>query len=457
MLQTRKDLLQAHRLMARRAGLALLQAEPDPPDQPLRRLNIGMFSSLLVAVIVVAVFGIWGFLTHGHALGLTARGSLLIDKATGTPFVPCQHGKLCPVVNYASARLALNTASPNQRGVTQASLDRYPHGPEIGIAGLPEPLPQPGMLTGQPWSVCVQTKFNAVVQKSHVVTTLVGGEHVGGRPMSASAAAVVMSGRNDWLIWNGERLLIPVHQRNVVLTALGAGGAAPQAVPAGWLDSLTQGPHFAPPAVPGFGKTTTLPHGGTAHVGQVFVNSTASGRRYYVTTEHGLVPVTETDAKLLETEPNAKPHGVLAPAQAVNLRGHAGAGGLPLTLPRLMANSGPGAPLCEVYSGASAAHVTVGGQVPAGLAIAGNSLVSQIAMKPGTGALVAETNGPQPDVTSYFMVTNGTRYALASPGVAAVLGYNLRQQQVQVPARVIDLIPQGPALDPTAARNRIAG
>ena len=135
MLQTRKDLLQAHRLMTRRAALALLQAEPDPPDQPLRRLNVGAFCSVLVAGIVAAVFGIWGLVAPGQAGGLTAPDSLLIDQATGTPYIPCQHGKLCPVLNYASARLALNTTTPNQRSVSQASLARYPRGPEIGIAG----------------------------------------------------------------------------------------------------------------------------------------------------------------------------------------------------------------------------------------------------------------------------------------------------------------------------------
>src|SRR5437762_1433945 len=122
MSQTRKDLLQAHRLMTRRAALALLQAEPDPPDQPLRRLNVGVFSSVLVAVIAAAIFGIWGLIAPGNAGGLTAAGTLLIEKSTGTPYVPCLHGKLCPAVNYASARLALGATAPKQRDVTQASL-----------------------------------------------------------------------------------------------------------------------------------------------------------------------------------------------------------------------------------------------------------------------------------------------------------------------------------------------
>ena len=73
-MQTRRDLLQAHRLMTQRAALALLQAEPDPPDQPLRRLNVGLISSVLVAVIVAAAFGVWGLLAPGDAQGLHVSG-----------------------------------------------------------------------------------------------------------------------------------------------------------------------------------------------------------------------------------------------------------------------------------------------------------------------------------------------------------------------------------------------
>jgi hypothetical protein len=138
-MQTRRDLLQAHRLMTRRAALALLQAEPDPPDQPLRRLNVGLISSVLVAVIVAAAFGVWGLLAPGDAQGLTSAGTLIIDSQTGTSYIWCDHHKLCPVVNYASARLALSSSAPDQRTVSQASLARYPRGPLIGIPGLPEP------------------------------------------------------------------------------------------------------------------------------------------------------------------------------------------------------------------------------------------------------------------------------------------------------------------------------
>jgi type VII secretion protein EccB len=476
MLQTRKDLLQAHRLMTRRAALALLQAEPDPPDQPLRRLNIGAFCGVLVAGIVAAAFAIWGLVAPGQAGDLTAPDTLLIDKATGTPYVPCQHGKLCPVLNYASARLALNVTSPNQRAVTQASLARYPRGPEIGIPGLPSP-PDPSMLTGQPWSVCVQTEYSAATLASRTVTTLVGGQRVGGRLMSGNDALVVAAGRADWLVWNGERMLIPPAQQARILTALGFQQAAEQ-VPLSWLDAFSRGPNFAPPAVPGFGRPVARgPAGGPARIGQVFVTSPGA-RQYYVLTQQGLAPVTDTEANLLDVVAGQVRQGTVTTAQAASHHGSLSADGMPLSMPvPANRNVSPRAPLCVVYSGPAstgpvAGQVTVGGRVPAnGLATTGGTYVNRIAMRPGRAALVAVVpalpspasassaapGGQRPDVTSWFLVTGGVRYGLASPGVAAVLGYNLARQQTLVPASVVDLIPQGPAFDPAAARDRVSG
>ena len=276
-MQTRRDLLQAHRLMTQRAALALLQAEPDPPDQPLRRLNVGLISSVLVAVIVAAAFGVWGILAPGDAQGLTAAGTLIIDSQTGTSYVWCDHHKLCPVVNYASARLALGSSSPDQRTVSQASLARYPRGPLIGIPGLPEPLPDPDLLVGQPWSVCVQTVTDQATLQHQATTTLVGGRRVGGRPIAAGRALLMSSAGRDWVLWDGQRLMIPRGIQQNVLTALAAAGS-PAVVPATWLNAFPQGADFAPPPIPGFGRQVRGPAGGTARIGQVFTTTFGGGR-----------------------------------------------------------------------------------------------------------------------------------------------------------------------------------
>jgi len=116
-MQSRRDLFQAHRLMTQRASLALLRGEPDLPDQPLRRLNVATFSGVLVAVIVCVLFVIWGLLGHGGSALKQQPGLLVIDKQTGNAYVFCQQGKLCPVLNYASARLALRSPSVTQQTV----------------------------------------------------------------------------------------------------------------------------------------------------------------------------------------------------------------------------------------------------------------------------------------------------------------------------------------------------
>jgi hypothetical protein len=59
-------------------------------------------------------------------------------------------------------------------------------------------------------------------------------------------------------------------------------------------------------------------------------------------------------------------------------------------------------------------------------------------------------------VSGYYLLSGGFRYGLASPSVAGVLGYALPRQQTLLPAGVADLIPQGPALDPSKARQQVA-
>jgi hypothetical protein len=272
-------------------------------------------------------------------------------------------------------------------------------------------------------------------------------------------------------------MLIPPAQQAAMLTALGFVQTA-ERVPLAWLDAFSRGPNFAPPKVSGFGRRVVRgPAGGPARIGQVFVTSPGA-RQSYVLTRQGLAPVTATEAKLLDAIPGQVGQGTVTTAQAANHHGSLSADGLPMTMPAPAdSNISPSAPLCVVYSGPAstgpvAGRVTVGGRVPAnGLAITGASYVNQIAMRPGSAALVGVVPGlpssssgsspapstQHPDVTTYFLVAGGVRYGLAGPGVAAMLGYNLARQQTLVPASVVDLIPRGPAFDPAAARDQVSG
>jgi type VII secretion protein EccB len=444
-MQSRRDLFQAHRLMTQRAALALLRGEPDIPDQPLRRLNVATFSGILVAVIVTVLFLIWGLLGHGGSSLQDQPGTLIIDKQTGQPYVFCQHGEVCPVVNYASARLALQSSAVTQQTVNQAALAGFTRGPLIGIPGLPQPLPEASLLIRQPWSVCTQTTVGLAGIRT--TTALAGGIRTGGSTLRGSALLVTQAPGQDWVVWDARRMLIQPDMLSALSTS-----QQPAQVPSVWLDALPQGPDFAPPAIPGRDTPVTGPDGRPAQVGQVYKVTVATGTQYYVLLAGGLAQITQTQETLLTFVPGAAQAITLTPSQVTGHRAtsNLAAGGLPASMPAIAAPS-PSAPLCVVYAGVGRTltrQVETGGLMPSGGTPTGNRAdVDQVALPPGAGALVGVAPG---HTISYFLVTDGRRYALASTEVASMLGYDL-SQAVQLPAGVVHLIPPGPPLDPAQA------
>ncbi len=442
-MQNRKDLLQAHRLMTQRSALALICGEPDSPNQPLRRLNLGTISSLLVGAIAVGVFGVLGLIAPGSATGLTRAGTLVIDSASATAYVPCDGGNLCPALNEASALLALDSAQVHRVTVSQASLSHYEIGPTIGIAGLPQDLPAASDLVAGPWSVCAASG----------ATTLVGGRSVGGTALGgASAALVTTSQGGDWVLWNGQRLLI---QPQVAQTLFPA--TQVQTVPLAWLDALPQGPDFAAPQIQGQGTTVAGPGGTLAPAGQVYGQAAGGGAaaQYYVLLASGrLAQISATQAQLLEREPGAPAQRPISPSMATgDLSGTPiPGGGLPATVPALAPVTSV---LCVSYGAGLRRQIITGGTVPAGATPTGATSalsLSQVWLPPAQGALAGAAPGNTVSgVTSYFLVTGATRYALSSQSVASVLGYNLQTQATVLPAALLDLLPSGPALSPSAA------
>ncbi|HSZ39977.1 MAG TPA: type VII secretion protein EccB [Trebonia sp.] len=473
-MPNRKDLLQAHRLMTQRAALALIVGDPDSPDQPLRRRTTLAVCGILAGVIAAAGFGVLGLLSPGTVTGLTTAGTLVIDKNTATPYVPCHGKELCPSLNYASALLALDTANVNEVDVTQSTLSHYQIGPTIGIAGLPQDLPTSGDLVRGPWAVCA----------ANGVSTLVGGVSVGGTPLRAGSAALVTTktGGNwvsggDWVLWHGERLSIAP----TMMLSLFGGSVTPTSVPTAWLDSLPQGPNFSAPKIQGQGGAANGP-AGAARIGQVYEVPGAAGTptQYYVVAADGkLETVTPVQADLLDREPGANKLTQISPATAAgDLAGVSlPPGGLPATVPAIAATSSP---VCVEYGAGLNHSITTGGTVPSGaVPVTGGSGgsgssggssnattsatdavgVDQVWLPADHGALVGVAASPNSTsgVASWFLVTGATRYALASPSLAAALGYNLSADDTLLPASVVDLLPQGPVLDPAAATDQAAG
>jgi len=432
---THKDLLQAHRLMTQRSALALISGEPDAPDQPLRRLNLGTISGLLAAAIAAAVFAVLGLISPGSgagsANGLTRAGTLAVDSASATAYVPCDGGKLCPALNYPSALLALDSTSVRRVTVSPSALAHYALGPTIGIAGLPQDLPAD--LVKGPWAVCAAGS----------ATTLVGGRSVGGAAVGLGSAALASTGQGDvWVLWNGERLAIEPTVAQTLFPAMQV-----QTVPAAWLNVVPQGPDFAAPHIAGLGREVTGPDG-NALVGQVFEQPGAGGAvsQYYVLLDDGkLAQITGTQAQLLAREPGAAAPQAITPSVATaNLSATTvPRGGLPATVPAVAPIRSA---LCMTYGSDLVGHLVTDATVPSGAT--STAAGANVWLPPGHGALLgAGATG----AGGYFLVVGATRYALPSPSVAGVLGYNLKSDSAVLPAAVLELLPAGPALSPTAA------
>jgi hypothetical protein len=138
-MRSRRDQVQAHAYMVGRLTCALVHAEPDAPETPMRRTTLGSFGGLVIGAILVAVFLVWGLILPGGKAGALTSGTLIVASQTGSRYLYLG-GVLSPVLNWASARLLLG-GQPKVQMVRDSALADVPQGPPLGIVGAPDALP----------------------------------------------------------------------------------------------------------------------------------------------------------------------------------------------------------------------------------------------------------------------------------------------------------------------------
>lgn len=467
-MQTRKDLLQAHRLMTQRASQALMLGEPDTPELPLRRLNVASFIGFFVAILVTAGFGIVGLLKPSSANGITDPGSIIIEKETGARYIWCLQDtkKLCPVANYTSAKLLAGSGDAKQSLVSRDALSKYERGETVGIPGAPDTLPAANKLVKMPWSVCARSADVSLA--GHVsLVTLVAGKQIGGRPLGADQAVLVRAGNQPWVVWRNKRMQASPDE----VATLTSTTSAPQ-VAAKWLNALTAGADFKAPAIPGIGQKVAGPQG-DAMIGQIFTvtNLTRSNTTSYVLMSDGLAQISDIQARLLQEDSYAKSKlgGTVPTArldsevfrQAPKHAGSITSPDLDGAMPSFVQYTDT-SPLCSTYSdqsGEAGAQVTIGAELPPppDNVYGGASYVDQLVFPPGGAALagVLPSQGKASQINTVYLITEGRRFALQTKDLAQKLGYDLSTDAVPVPAGVVELIPAGPVLDPNAAKSTI--
>ena len=473
-MQSRRDQLQAHYFVSGRLVSALLRADPDSPQTPMRRFSMGAFAGAMIAVIIVAGVTIFGFVFPGGKTSYREPGTLIVEKETGARYV-LLGGELRPVLNYASARLILG-ADMTVTSVSKKSLRGVPHGLPVGIEAAPDFLPNPKDLTGTQWRVISAVRADETGTDQPFVSLQIGSPKSRANLDDKSALVVKTDDGTMYLAWKDRRLRIP---GGAALAALGYGTAQQFLVGPAFINALPAGPDLEAPTVPNIGQRGPTIAGRATRIGQVFVVSTEeSGDQHFVVRSDGLSPLSPTDVALLFSDkktrlayPDGPPDEISLSASAFGNAPRSSVSTVtadfPPVPPKAVEPSGTSAPCLNIsVSAADDAKVRVAIEADPIIPKAppattqsrfaiDQALVDRVDVEPGHGLLVRAQPGPGINTgTLFLLVDAGVRWPLASADVAATLGYS-GVVPVAVPTTLLNLIPTGRPLSPDAAKNTV--
>lgn len=265
-------------------------------------------AALALSVVFVLIGCAWmALLNVMKPAGLAGASAIVGNRDTGALYARID-GRLHPVPNLTSARLATGTAAAPD-WVKPAEIGRYPTGPMIGIAGIPDELVVPANPVSA-WAVC-DTAANAAGDPPTV--TAIGGELPGGRaePMAPSQALLATHRGTTYLIWNGKRSQIDPANRAVTFNlGIDPGAVRPVELSNALFDAIPAAEPLVVPSIPGAGEPSRLlPE---SVVGRVLETRDANGQvsGFYVLLPDGVQKVTAFVADLLRT---ADSQGVNSP------------------------------------------------------------------------------------------------------------------------------------------------
>jgi type VII secretion protein EccB len=460
-MQSRRDQAQAYFFVVGRLVAALTHGKPDLLEPPNRRLSNGTIFGLLLAALLVAIFGIYGLFVPGGNTSWQQVGSIIVEKETGARYLYLD-GHLRPVLNYTSALLAVGTAGAPVVSVSQSSLRGVPVGAPIGIPNAPDSIPPGANLDTGPWTVCMTPAATPQV------TLLLGGAS-GAALADGDGMLVSTSDGTEYLLAQGRRYRLV----GSAAAALGYSGTPPMSVSDDWLNPIPAGSDLTVPDFTGVGAPGPIIAGRQSLVGAVYEvrNSVTDTDQFYVVRSGGLSPLSHTTAALLlgsTATQTAYPNGNVTPIQVGSnvLTGVSVASGSDLTTndyprqpPTLVDTSGDALPCVRFTPGQSGgastfvqlpSAATRAGSTPVGSHLAG-ATVDQVEITEGTAVLARDlpTPGAAPG-TEYLVTETGEKYPLSNTAVAGILGYQ-QSSAVDIPNQLLALLPTGPLLSTSAA------
>lgn len=441
-MQTQRDHVHAHQFQMARMSSALILGDPSMAVNPMKRAVLGLFVGLMIAVLALVAFGVYGWIVPGGKTSWRKPGAIIVEKESGTRYV-FVGGKLHPTLNMASAMI-INGSSARVELVSRNSLKGVPHGVPVGIPGAPQVLPaQNTDVVGGPWLVCLGGSLSPRAGQELGINF---DPKAPVAPLSPERFMLVADGEAQYLIWRDQKHRITDDR---VPVGLGVTNAVGVPAPKKWLNGLPAGPELGIPTIPGEGERRGSIGGRPVDVGQLFTQRTAGDEQLFVLREDGLAPINRTMFQLLQAGSGVQPIGLDAAAVAATDRSEDRSLSDPFAdLSAARWESGQGRVLCQrqapVSKEAVSSSVVLTGPENSGLRPDGTGTV---ALRPGSGIVIYPVPFPRLNRTPepHLVADLGLRYALPDREASAALKL-VDSQFVPFPRDLLDLIPTGPAL-----------
>ncbi|QSB04863.1 type VII secretion protein EccB [Natronoglycomyces albus] len=471
---SRRDQLLSYQFTMQRVISALVYRRTDSHSSPFRKAGGAYMAGAALTVLVLGITTLIGWFGGGGSTSWQEGGTVVVEKETGAVYVVLQYGEndfvLHPAVNYTSAVLA--AGSNNTTSVKASSFVDIERGTPIGIYGAPEFLVEDEQLLEGAWSACSTEVPTA--RASSIDTFVYVSETPTGTNLGETSTLVITEEDNVYLLWNGYRHHIP--NPETVLDVLLV-GSEPRPTTEAFLQSIPSGVPVQMPWVPDIGDESPIDE---VPVGQVLVRSTQAGDdQHFVVMSDGVAEVTTWQAELLLNNSDIRddayvgetPQVIAYPPGAPTdsssrtlIPGTENAPGVDTERIPPVANADTDTVCASYSSGSSVPTISVDNNVDveAGMptraqTAANTALADRIIVPPGQAAVVRVAITPEAGMGALYLVTDvGEAYPIAHPDVAATLGYTNPSSFVAMPAGLVGLIPVGPNLDPSQARQPAA-
>ncbi|TDC08105.1 type VII secretion protein EccB [Streptomyces sp. 8K308] len=459
-MATTREQAEAYAYENRRRTTSLIRGADEARLDPRRRLNRSIGGGVAIGILIMAGFGIAGWLGGGRGPALPGTGAVIVGDS-GDRYVVTD-GVVHPALNLASAMLV---GGGEVTKVRQSVLDAAPRGLPVGIPGAPDALPDADDLVDGDWTLCVVPSENGGAPTATALYISVP-EVAPPSGYDTEAGATVLAQDEDgalWLLTEGRRYSLEPAIRDL----LGLQSVEPVQLPHQIIATMPEGPALTIPdlgADVGAQPDVQLPF--DARVGDIAHTDSGVNDQYHLVRSDGLVSISPLVYALLSAAAETD-HQISATDAARAPRSGGNAPGDPAWPDQLLAANEPGRnqPVCiSTPPGGqpgdapwqATVHLPTTMPDPAdvrpvtGYQGSRLGLLDEIYLPAGSGAVVRATTSAGTGGTYTLVTDSGAAYPFSSPDAVERLGY-APAEAPSLPRAFTDLLPEGPVLDPQAA------